>query len=104
VLPRPPLWRVDVELRSVRDAYSSKSKQYIDLFEGDRDAHEVDAAFIRRHLLQTQGAVLDLRCGPGHWTDHLHRLGARATGIDLVPEFIEHAQAAHPARSSGSAR
>ena len=85
-----------MELRSVRDAYSSRSQQYIDLFDGDWDAHEVDEAFIRRHLHRTQGPVLDLGCGPGYWTAYLHRLGAQATGIDVVPEFIEHAQATHP--------
>ena len=85
-----------MELRSVRDAYSSRSQQYIDLFDGDWDAHEVDAAFIRRHLHRAQGPVLDLGCGPGYWTAYLHRLGAQATGIDVVPEFIEHARATHP--------
>ena len=85
-----------MELRSVRDAYSSRSQQYIDLFDGDWDAHEVDAAFIRRHLHRTHGPVLDLGCGPGYWTAYLHRLGAQATGIDVIPEFIEHAHATHP--------
>ena len=88
--------RAGMELRSVRDAYSSRSQQYIDLFDGDWDAHEVDAAFIRRHLHRTHGPVLDLGCGPGYWTAYLHRLGAQATGIDVVPEFIEHARATHP--------
>ena len=81
-----------MELRSVRDAYASRSQQYIDMFDGDWDAHEVDAAFIRRHLKRTQGPVLDLGCGPGYLTDFLHQLGARVTGIDVVPEFIEHAR------------
>jgi SAM-dependent methyltransferase len=85
-----------MELQSVRDAYSSRSQQYIDLFDGDWDAHEVDAAFIRRHLKKSQGPVLDLGCGPGYWTAYLHQLGTQATGIDVVPEFIEHARATHP--------
>jgi len=85
-----------VELRPVREAYSSKSQQYIDLFDGDWGVHEVDAAFIRRHLLGVQGPVLDLGCGPGYWTAYLHRLGVRATGVDVVPEFIDHARASHP--------
>lgn len=80
----------------MRAAYSSKSQQYVDLFDGDRDAHEVDAAFIRRHLVASAGPVLDLGCGPGYWTAYLHRLGVQVTGIDLVPEFIGHARASHP--------
>ena len=80
----------------MREAYSSNSRQYIDLFDGDWDAHEVDAAFIRRHLGQRQGPVLDLGCGPGYWAAYLHALGIEVTGIDLVPEFISHARARHP--------
>ncbi len=85
-----------MELRSVREAYSSKSRQYIDLFDGDWDAHEVDAAFIQRHLGQSRGPVLDLGCGPGYWAAYMHTLGIEVTGIDLVPEFIGHARARHP--------
>ena len=85
-----------MEDRSVREAYSAASRQYIDLFDGDWDAHDVDAAFIRRHLQDARGPVLDLGCGPGSWTAYLHQLGLQAIGIDLVPEFLEHARAAHP--------
>jgi SAM-dependent methyltransferase len=85
-----------MQLSVVRSAYSRASAQYIDLFDGDWDAHEVDAAFIRRHLHQVSGPVLDLGCGPGYWTAYLHSLQLQTTGIDVVPEFIEHARAAHP--------
>jgi len=40
--------------------------------------------------------VLDLGCGPGHWTAYLHSLSADVTGVDVVPEFIAHARMAHP--------
>jgi hypothetical protein len=36
------------------------SEQYIDLFDGDWQAHEDDAALIRRHLTGLPGPVLDL--------------------------------------------
>ena len=85
-----------MQLPVVRAAYSRAAAQYIDLFDGDWDAHEVDAAFIRRHLHQVPGPVLDLGCGPGFWTAYLHSLQVQTTGIDIVPEFIEHARAAHP--------
>ncbi|MFI7027024.1 class I SAM-dependent DNA methyltransferase [Micromonospora sp. NPDC049900] len=79
----------------VRDAYSSMSGQYIALFGGGWQAPD-DAALIRGHLAGLDGRVLDLGCGPGHWTADLHALGADVTGIDLVPEFIDHAQANFP--------
>jgi ubiquinone/menaquinone biosynthesis C-methylase UbiE len=83
---------------AVRDAYSSMSKQYIELFDSasGSQAQEECAALFRRHLTGLSGPVLDLGCGPGHWTAHLHSWGAEVTGVDMVPEFIEHARAAHP--------
>ena len=55
-----------------------------------------DLSLIVRHLSIRPGAVLDVGCGPGHLTAHLRSLGVDAIGIDLVPEFIEHARATHP--------
>lgn len=80
----------------MRNAYSSASEQYIGLFDGVGHAHEDDTAFIRRHLTGLPGPVLDLGCGPGHWTAYLHFLGVDVTGVDIVPEFIAHARTAHP--------
>lgn len=81
---------------AVRNAYSARAQQYIELFDGDWDAHEADAGFITRHLAGLRGRVLDLGCGPGYWSAYLHQQGLEVTGIDFVPEFIEHARAAHP--------
>ncbi|MEV2237991.1 class I SAM-dependent methyltransferase [Micromonospora sp. NPDC049891] len=80
----------------VRDAYSYMSAQYIALFDGGWQAHVDDTALIRRHLGGLDGTVLDLGCGPGHWTAYLHSLGTDVTGIDLVREFIDHARANFP--------
>ena len=80
----------------MRDAYSSKSAQYIDLVEGGWPDDEDDTALIRRHLTGLAGTVLDLGCGPGHWTAHLHSRGAQVIGVDLVPDFVAHARATHP--------
>lgn len=83
---------------SVRDAYSAVSQQYIGLFDGagGGQAHEGDTALIRQHLSGLSGPVLDLGCGPGHWSAYLHSLGVEVTGVDMVPEFIAHARATHP--------
>ncbi|MEU6713584.1 class I SAM-dependent methyltransferase [Nonomuraea sp. NPDC046802] len=42
------------------------------------------------------GLVADVGCGPGHVTAHLHGLGVTAFGVDLSPEMIKIARAAHP--------
>lgn len=85
-----------MSLGPVRDAYSAASGQYIDFVDGGRQVHEDDVALIRRHLAGRTGPVLDLGCGPGHWTAYLHALGADVIGVDTVPEFIAHARATHP--------
>ena len=72
------------------------AEQYIELFGSTDEVHADDLALIVRHLSIRPGAVLDVGCGPGHLTAHLRSLGVDATGIDLVPEFIDHARAAHP--------
>jgi SAM-dependent methyltransferase len=85
-----------VHLEEVRQAYGSVAERYIDLFGTSAQVHPDDLAFIGRHLASRPGTVLDLGCGPGHLTGHLRSLGVDARGIDMVPEFIAHARAAHP--------
>ena len=82
--------------QSVREAYSYMSEQYIALFKGDSQADVDDAALVREHLVGLDGRVLDLGCGPGQWSAYLHSFGADVTGVDLVPEFIDHAQTNFP--------
>ena len=56
---------------------------------------EADKSFISAGF---NGAddVLDVGCGPGHLTAYLNSLGHQAAGIDLVPEFVNHARSAYP--------
>ena len=85
-----------VNMERVRQAYESVAELYIELFGRSQQIHADDLAFIGRHLGEKSGTVLDLGCGPGHITGYLRSLGVDATGIDMVPEFIAHARAAHP--------
>ncbi|MEJ2870654.1 class I SAM-dependent methyltransferase [Actinomycetospora sp. OC33-EN08] len=87
---------MDEGLDVVRRAYSSMSGPYIGLFDGGRKGHADDTALVRRHLTGLDDPVLDLGCGPGHWTAYLHSSGVDVTGVDLVPEFIAHARATYP--------
>ena len=80
----------------MRDAYSVMSEQYIALSAGGWQEHEQDTALVGRYLTGLSGPVLDLGCGPGHWTSYLHALGADVTGVDVVPEFVAHARATYP--------
>lgn len=85
-----------MDFQPVRNAYSTMSAQYIGLSAGGWPDHEDDTALVRRHLTGLPGPVLDLGCGPGHWTAYLHSLGTQVTGVDMVPEFIAHARATYP--------
>jgi len=85
-----------VSEEQVRQSYASVADLYIELFGTSQRVHPDDLAFIGRHLVGRPGVVLDLGCGPGHITGYLRALGVEATGIDMVPEFIDHARAAHP--------
>ena len=85
-----------MDVERVRDAYASVAELYIDLFGTSGKVHADDLAMIGRHLTGRAGTVLDLGCGPGHLTDYLRSLGVEAVGIDMVPEFIAHANATHP--------
>lgn len=81
-----------VPTRHVQQAYGAAAATYIELFASPAAVHADDLALIGRHLTECPGVVLDAGCGPGHLTAHLGSLGADAIGIDLVPEFIEHAR------------
>ena len=72
------------------------AEQYIELFGSSAQVHTHDLALITRHLSIRPGTVLDVGCGPGHLTEHLRSQHVDAAGIDLVPEFIDHARATHP--------
>ena len=85
-----------MNVERIRDAYAAIADLYIDLFGASHQVHPDDLALIGRHLAIRPGTVLDLGCGPGHLTGHLRSLGVDAIGIDLVPEFLAHARAAHP--------
>ncbi|NYJ18176.1 class I SAM-dependent methyltransferase [Nesterenkonia sandarakina] len=79
-----------------REAYSRRSTEYIELLGSMAAVHPAD-----RQLVSTwardAGDVIDVGCGPGHWTNFLADQGTSIRGIDLVPEFIEHARHAYPA-------
>ncbi|MGI5520076.1 class I SAM-dependent methyltransferase [Micromonospora sp. CA-259024] len=85
-----------MDTEKVRQAYTSVAELYISLFGTVQQVDADDLAFIGRHLAGRPGTVLDLGCGPGHLTGYLCSLGVDAAGIDMVPDFIAHARAAHP--------
>lgn len=83
-------------MEHVRSAYGVVADQYVELFADTAATHADDLALITRHLSIRPGAVLDVGCGPGHLTAFLCAQGVDAAGLDLVPEFLDHARASNP--------
>ena len=81
---------------AIRRAYGDLAPQYIDLFGSAARVHDDDLDLIARHLSGRSGVVLDVGCGPGHLAAHLSAPELDVIGIDMVPEFIEHATRTHP--------
>lgn len=80
----------------VHQAYASRAAEYTAILGTVDDMHELDRRRIGRWAEQISGPAIDAGCGPGHWTDFLHKRGVDITGIDLVPEFIENARVRFP--------
>lgn len=81
----------------VRDAYSIRADEYVNVLGAVEDMHDADRKLIERwstHL--PSGVVLDAGCGPGHLTAFLYERGLQVAGVDLVPEFIDSARTRFP--------
>lgn len=80
----------------VLQAYASRASEYTAILGAVDDMHELDRRRIEQWAEQISGRVIDAGCGPGQWTDFLHKRGADISGIDLVPEFVESASIRFP--------
>jgi ubiquinone/menaquinone biosynthesis C-methylase UbiE len=80
----------------VRAAYRASAAEYTTLFGSVEDMHTLDRQRITQWAIGIEGRVVDVGCGPGHWTNHLHELGVKVQGVDLVPEFIDTARVRFP--------
>jgi SAM-dependent methyltransferase len=82
---------------AVHEAYGRRAREYADLLGTVDAAPDADRELIEAWARRHPGRVLDVGCGPGHWTDHLARLGADAEGVDPTPEFVALARERFPA-------
>lgn len=78
-------------------AYGQRAEEYISLL-GNIDAtgspdRDLIGAWAHK---QPEGPILDIGCGPGHWTNWLHEQGIDIEGVDPTPEFVGDAQKRFP--------
>ncbi|MFE7505004.1 class I SAM-dependent DNA methyltransferase [Promicromonospora sp. NPDC057488] len=93
------------QLATVRADYDDKAQAYTafigEAFAGQPLNHVMVQAFA--DLVRQSGGgqagggqVADVGCGPGHVTGYLRERGVDAFGVDLSPELVAIARAAHP--------
>jgi len=91
---------VDNWLADIRTSYDTVAVSYAaKMVDSIAAAPDVRAALARfADLVRDAGGgpVLDIGCGPGHVTAHLHALGVDAAGVDLSPGMVDVARRDHP--------
>lgn len=77
-------------------AYSERAQEYSTALGHLEATKEPDRKLIRSWSNSVSGSILDLGCGPGHWTHFIALLGKSVKGIDPTSRFIEIASKRYP--------
>lgn len=77
-------------------AYRRRADEYIDALGTMAATAEIDRDLIGAWTDDVDGRILDVGCGPGHWTAWLHDRGCDVEGVDPAAEFIERATQTYP--------
>ncbi|MCA0217525.1 MAG: class I SAM-dependent methyltransferase [Propioniciclava sp.] len=80
----------------VQRAYGARAAEYAEHLGVMEAVAAPDRELVLSWAQTLTGPVLDVGCGPGHWTAYLHEHNVEIVGIDPTPEFITHARTAHP--------
>lgn len=80
----------------VRKSYGARADEYTALLGSVEQLSALDRERILSWARACRGPLLDLGCGPGHWTALLHDEGSEVRGVDIVPEFVELARRRFP--------
>jgi SAM-dependent methyltransferase len=87
-------------LAAVRTAYDANAQAYAAFVGGAFSGQPLNNVMVQAFadlVRQTGGGpVLDAGCGPGHATGFLRDRGVGAFGVDLSPQLVATARAAHP--------
>jgi SAM-dependent methyltransferase len=87
----------DPRADALRRGYAPVARGYREQLGNELAGKPLDRAFLDAFAERcTGGLVADIGCGPGHVAAYLAARGATVEGIDLSPEMIAEATAAHP--------
>lgn len=76
-------------------AYDGRAAEYARVLGRISATAPADRDTIAAWALACDGPVLDLGCGPGHWTAYLDGLGVEVSGVDPSAALIELARRTH---------
>lgn len=82
--------------KQVVSSYSMRAREYAEILGDIKATKKPDRHLIKAWCSSISGQILDLGCGPGHWTNYLARHGKSVRGIDPTPLFIELATKKYP--------
>lgn len=77
-------------------SYSLRAKEYAEILGNIKATKKPDQDLIKAWCSSVSGQILDLGCGPGHWTNFLASHGKLVRGVDPTPLFIELATQKYP--------
>lgn len=77
-------------------AYGRRAREYAELLGSISATAVEDRELIGTWASSLDGPVLDVGCGPGHWTAWLEQRGVDIEGVDPVLEFVAIAREQHP--------
>lgn len=80
----------------VRDAYSARSQEYVEVVGQIEHAATPDREFLLAWAQGVAGPLVDAGCGPGQWTNYLGQAGVDIEGVDPVASFIDDAKKRYP--------
>lgn len=87
----------DPRAAKLRKGYASIAKNYRETLVDELRGKPLDRAFLDAFAERcADGTIVEVGCGPGQVARYLAERGAQVEGLDLSPEMIDEANAAHP--------
>lgn len=87
----------DPHAEAIRAGYAPVARAYREQLSGELAGKPLDRAFLDAFAERCAGGrIADVGCGPGHVARYLADRGANVEGVDLSPQMIDEARAAHP--------